>query len=141
MSNRIYQYRKKFAKRFSGFRSDQSGVISVESVLWLPFFLVFVALIVDTSLLFHGQTKTMRIVQDANRLASTGVLADAEAVKAQVLSRVNEFSANARVESVFGGETVTTTVRLPAGDLVAIGLIQTLANFDVAVSSRHLVES
>lgn len=122
------------------FQCDERGVISVESVLWVPIFLVFFALIADVSLMFHGQAKGMRIVQDANRLASTGILVDAEAVEAQVLDRLHEFSTNAGVESVFDAETVLTTVRIPAGDLVAIGIIGKLAQFDIEVSSLHLIE-
>ncbi len=123
------------------FLSDESGTLSVESVLWLPIYILFFAMIADVSMVFHNQAKTMRIVQDANRLASRGILEDASAVKEMVEARVHTISANATVTSAFGVDTVATTVVMPASDMTMIGLLNAINTVDVTVSSMHLVES
>ena len=127
----------------SGFRflRDESGTLSVESVLWLPIYILFFALIADVSMVFHNQTKAMRIVQDANRLASRGILEDAASVRETVEARVRTISANAEVTSAFGVDTVATTVVMPARDMTMIGLVGALSTLNVTISSMHLVES
>ena len=126
-----------------GFRflRDESGTLSVESVLWLPIYILFFALIADVSMVFHNQTKAMRIVQDANRLASRGILEDAASVRETVEARVRTISANAEVTSAFGVDTVATTVVMPARDMTMIGLVGALSTLNVTISSMHLVES
>ena len=120
---------------------DESGTLSVESVLWLPIYILFFALIADVSMVFHNQTKAMRIVQDANRLASRGILEDAASVRETVEARVRTISANAEVTSAFGVDTVATTVVMPARDMTMIGLVGALSTLNVTISSMHLVES
>ncbi len=50
---------------------DERGSVAPESVLSLPVYLIFFALIADVSLLLLAQAKATRIAQDANRHAST----------------------------------------------------------------------
>ena len=60
--------------RIARFARDEAGGITAESVLWIPVYMVFFALIVDVSLVLNAQAKARHIVQDANRHASTGYL-------------------------------------------------------------------
>lgn len=123
------------------FRSDESGAITVESVLWLPIYMLFFALIADVSMMFHSQAKVTRIVQDANRLASFQVLTDADAVEKNVKARLAPFSKNASVVTTLGTGAVATTVTMPVTDIAIIGFMGQLMRFDITVSSMHLVES
>ncbi len=130
-----------FGARLLQFRSSESGAITVESVLWLPIYLLFFALIADVSMMFHSQAKAMRIVQDANRLASFQIYTTAEEVEANVTARVQTFSENATVETMLGTDAVATSVSMPVTDIAIIGFMGQLMKFDITVSSLHLVES
>ena len=109
--------------RLTQFRSSESGGITVESVLWLPIYLLFFALIADVSMMFHGQTKAMRIVQDANRLASFQYYTTADEVEANVKSRIVNISDNATVATTLGTDSVATVVSFPVNDVAIIGFV------------------
>ncbi len=119
---------------------DESGSITAESVLWLPIFTVFFSIIADVSLVLHGQSKAMKIAQDANRHASTGYLNTNTEMEALVTTRVSQFSPNATVSSSISNETVGTTITLPTNDLYVVGFLGLFTNMNINVSSLHLKE-
>lgn len=122
------------------FSQNEEGTITVEAVLWLPVYLAFFAIAADVALMFHGQAKAMRIVQDANRHASSGYFLTKEEVEADVLGRLRAFSPAAQVKTTYGLLDVQTSVVLPASDLVAIGLFENFANLNVSASAYHRLE-
>ena len=119
---------------------NESGAITVEAVLWVPFFVFFFVIIADVSLMFHGQSKAMRIVQDANRHASSGYFMTKDEVEANILAAVQVFAPNATVETTYGLLDVATTVVIPASDLQAVGLIAKFAGLNITITSNHLLE-
>ncbi|MGI9390319.1 MAG: TadE/TadG family type IV pilus assembly protein [Boseongicola sp.] len=124
----------------SRFWRSESGSITAESVLWLPIFMVFFSIIADVSLVLHGQSKAMKIAQDANRHASTGFLDTNTEMETLVTARVSQFSPNATVTSTISNETVGTTITLPTNDLFVVGFLGLFTNMDITVSSLHLKE-
>ncbi len=127
--------------RLKRLRQDESGSITVESVLWIPIYLLFFVLIADVSLMFHSQAQAQRIVHDANRQASKGDLTAANQVEAAVRARLNDYSPNATISSAFGASTVATTVMMPVTDVAAIGILGVLTRGTITVSHVHLLES
>lgn len=128
-------------KRVSArFARAQDGALSVESVLWIPVYLLFFVVIADVSTMFSGQAKAVRIAYDGNRQASLGDLASPQQVEAAVLSRVRAFSPGATASTVFGPDSITTTLTMPAAELAAVGTFARLVDFDVTVSSVHMRE-
>lgn len=117
--------------------SDESGSVTVESVLWVPVYLLFFGLIADVSLMFHAQAKAMRIAYDGNRQASFGLLKSEAAVEDMVLARVQAFSSRATVDTVFGADSITTTLTMPASDLMVIGSFSNILDLEVTVTSVH----
>ena len=120
------------------FLRESDGTITVEAVLWVPIYLMFFAFIVDVSNIFHGQAKAMRMAYDGNREASLGVLNDADATQAAILSRVQSFSPNATVQTVFYTDSITTKVVMPSSDLAIIGTLGVFMDIDVTISSVHM---
>jgi len=47
---------------WKSFREETDGLATIESVLWLPFFVFFLVLIADTSFIFHNQALITRVV-------------------------------------------------------------------------------
>nr|MDJ1018453.1 hypothetical protein [Paracoccaceae bacterium] len=109
-------------------------------VVWLPIYVIFFVLIADVSLMFHGQATATRIAYDGNRQASLGALETEQAVETAILARVQALSPNATVDTVFGTDTVTTTLTMPARDLLAIGSFAQFIDLDITVSSVHMLE-
>lgn len=127
--------RRLFPNRFL---RESDGAITVEAVLWVPIYMLFFAFIVDVSNIFHGQAKAMRMAYDGNRQASLGTFADADATQAAILARVQSFSPNAKVTTVFDTESISTVVVLPSDDLAIVGTIAKIMNLDVTISSVHM---
>ena len=133
---------RRFFHSFSGrrFGGDEDGSITAESVLWIPVYMVFFALIVDVSLVLHGQAKATRVAQDANRLASTEFYIDEADLEAMVKRGIDHFAPNAKVTSDIGNAAVTTLIELPVSDLEAVGLFGRFSGITVTVSTIHLLE-
>ncbi|MDA9865093.1 pilus assembly protein [bacterium] len=127
-------------KRFS---TVEDGAITVESILWVPVYAFFFAFIVDVSLLFHSQTQVQRVLQDVNRLASTGFLVTEAEVEDRVRASLNHMTTSATVESTIDSATnlITTTATVPAGDLMAVGIVSKFTNLDLNFTAQHVVES
>ena len=85
----------------------------VEAVLWLPIFLVIFGLMVDSALVFHGQSKVLRVVQDANRNMSIGRLDTEDDVETYITTRLAVYGITPSTATAVTDATtglVTTTV-------------------------------
>ena len=134
-------------KRFSGkWFNNEDGSSTVEAVLWMPFFVVLLALIVDASMLFNSQAQMLRVVQDANRAYSTGQFGNPEQVQEYLVTRLAPMSERVSVPAPVLDTTevpsgiIRTTASIPAADLNSIGLITALMNFDLSVTAQHYRE-
>ena len=124
----------------SGFSRDERGSITAESVLWIPVYMVFFALIADVSLMLHAQAKVTRIAQDANRHASTGYIATESDLEDMIASSMANISPNATIDSTFGAASVATTIEMPSTDIQVVGLFGRFTDITITVSTIHLLE-
>jgi Flp pilus assembly protein TadG len=123
----------------------EDGSTTVEAVLWIPFFLLLLALVADASLLFHRQAQMLRAVQDANRAFSTGQFTSPADVQATLLAQYAPLSASVRAVSELDTATVPggiirTSLSVPARDVAGLGLIASLTDFTLTVTSQHYRE-
>jgi Flp pilus assembly protein TadG len=123
----------------------EDGGATVEAVLWVPFFILLLALIADASFLFHRQAQMLRAVQDANRAFSTGQFTSAQAVQDTLVGQYLPLSEDVQAVSVLDTQTVPsgiirTSLSIPARDVNSIGLIAGLGNFNLTVTSQHYRE-
>ena len=123
----------------------EDGGATVEAVLWIPFFILLLALIADASFLFHRQAQMLRAVQDANRAFSTGQFTTAQAVQDTLVGQYLPLSEDVQAVSVLDTQTVPsgiirTSLSIPARDVNSIGLIAGLGNFNLTVTSQHYRE-
>ena len=119
---------------------SEEGSISVEAVLWMPVYVFFIALIVDTSMMLHSRSVALRIIEDANRHAVIGYLVDGSEVSQRVSEQMQLISSNATVNVDWGTNDIETVVRMPASDLQALGLLSVMANLEITVSSFNRFE-
>ena len=126
-----------FAARFAK-RDD--GAATVEAVIWLPFFFILFGLLADVSMVFHGQSKLLAIVQAANRNMSIGRLTNVTETQNFVLAETAKFTPNARVLTTDVAGLITTTVSVPMADLDLFGVASVFQSGWMNVTAEHLKE-
>lgn len=133
------------ARRFS--RRDD-GTATVEAVLWFPIFVLIFGLMVDTAMVFHGQTKVLRVVQDGNRKLSVGYFnpktgetltaeQKASAYIEDVLAGL-DIKADATTQTVAG--VAFTNVEVAAVQFQLLGFFSALTSLKLNVASEHMIE-
>ena len=127
-----------FAARFAK-RDD--GAATVEAVIWLPFFFILFGLLADVSMVFHGQSKLLRIVQDANRNMSIGRLTTNKAVQDFVIARAGSMSKDPKATTVTSAGLILTTASVPMTDLDLFGVASVFKNVRMTVQAEHLMEN
>lgn len=123
------------------FNDDESGSATIESLLWIPMFVFILVLIADVSFILFGKAQALRFVQDGNRALSVGALADTAATEDFILASMAGFSSSASVStSIVDGIIISTTVVMPATDLMMIGTLPVFEDTMISVSANHFLE-
>ena len=127
---------RKIAARMAG----NDGAATIEAVLWLPFFMLLLALFADLSMIFTNQNRIQRMVQDANRALAVGRFDGAEAEQAFLQDQLAALSPKAKVETQINAGRVTTIVQVPVTDLDVIGVAGAFRGSILTIRSDQLVE-
>lgn len=125
-------------RRFFG---REEGTATVEAVLWFPIFILIFGLMVDAAMIFHGQAKVLRVVQDGNRNYSIGRLTTPEETQAYVVTALANLNITADALTVENAGVATTIVRVAASELQILGYFTALNNLEIQVSADHLIEN
>lgn len=125
--------------RLRRFRRED-GAVTVEAVLWIPFFVFCLTLIADASLIFYGQARALQVAQDANRALSVGTLSSAEEVGEYITGTLASMSPNATSQTVSNDGILTTVVSMPASDLAAVGFFTSMTSFEMQVVAQMVQE-
>lgn len=118
----------------------EDGAVTVEAVLWVPFFFVLLTLVADAALIFYGQAQALQVAQDANRGFSTGAFTSADEATDFIEASLERISPNASAQTVFNDGIVTTVISLPAADLDAVGFFTSFSSFEMQVVSQMVQE-
>lgn len=137
MPGRIRFTRPAWMRRFAG---SESGTATIESVIWMPVFFGFLVLVADVSMIFNGQARMLRIVQDTNRSLSVGRLTSKEEAMARIRAAVADIDDNPEVSTVIEDGIIRTRLVIPSDKLDAVGLVSPLMTANVVVTSEHFVE-
>lgn len=132
--------RLRILRKLRAFRTDEDGTASVEAVIWLPIFFFFISMVVDASFIFLGQNEATRLVQDANRRLSVGVLASSDEVEDLIEGALAKMAPSAVATSTISNGVVTTSVVIQTKDLVATNWIAALALTQFTVGASHYIE-
>ncbi len=127
-------------KRLRRFRRQDEGTATIETLLWLPVMLAFVALAADAAFVFFGQNQAYRIVQDANRSLSVGRFQTEAQVEKYLTDTIGAFAKHVTAETTIQSGMVTSVVKIPVNDLIATNMISSLMNFDLTVGGTQFVE-
>lgn len=122
------------------FGSRQSGAVTVEAALWLPFFLLFTFGIGQLGLIFYGQARMLEVAQDANRSLSVGEFLSEQEAEDWIEASLARLSPDARAEATVNGRIITTSVRAPARQLGGVIIFAPLTGFEVEVVAQQVME-
>lgn len=103
------------------------------------FFALF-GLMTDVSMIFSGETRVVRVIQDANRNLSVGRLTSAADTEEYVLAALSQLSPNAQASTTITSGVATTTVTMPASDFEILGMFSALNNLTLSVTSQQYIE-
>jgi hypothetical protein len=120
--------------------SDESGSASIEAVMWMPVFIFFIALVFDASMILMNRAHILRAIQDGNRQYAVGAHANLTETEQAIRLGAARFGADVEPQSTRQGNFVQSVVRVRAGDLSAVGLLQPFANMQLTVFAHHLIE-
>jgi hypothetical protein len=128
----------KEARRFF---SDEEGSFTIESVIWMPIFAILIAVIMNVSMVFFGESQMLRVVQDANRAISLGRIETELETETYILSKLNYMDAEFTVNTTLNSGIISTILRAPATDLMPLNLMTSaFKSVDIAVSAQQIVE-
>ena len=123
------------------FARDTHGGITVESALWLPFWILFMFSIGEVAMVYHGQARALDVLQTANRHYSTGYFADADETTQFVQDTLATFSDNVQSMTVIEDGVITTVAAFPAGDFTGnIGIFTAVADLTITVRAQQVLE-
>lgn len=124
------------------FANDDRGSATIETVIWLPVFVWILALIVNVSMVVFEKNQAYRVIQNANRIVSTGYMQTEDEVETYIRNRISHIAPDATVETTIDGNTGTVTSRIAyrISGLLLPHVVQDLADIWVDISSQHFME-
>ncbi|MFD1343199.1 TadE/TadG family type IV pilus assembly protein [Litorisediminicola beolgyonensis] len=122
------------------FRRDERGSQTVEAVIWVPFFTMFLLFVVDVSMVFNRQSEMHRIVQDANRALSTGRIETTAEAESFVRTRLAYLEVTPDIRTTVDKGVINTRISVPASALMPLDGFAFFRDKTVVVSNQHLSE-
>ena len=123
------------------FFTDEEGSFTIESVVWMPIFAILIAVIMNVSMVFFGESQMLRVVQDANRAFSLGRFEDELETETYILSKLDYMDAEFTINTTLNSGIISTILRAPATDLMPLNLMTSaFKTVDITVSAQQIVE-
>ncbi|QMU57288.1 MAG: hypothetical protein GKR98_03135 [Boseongicola sp.] len=123
------------------FRRKDDGAVTVEAVLWVPFFLLLMFAIAELSLIFHGQARALQVAQETNRAYSVGRFAATSDAEVWAEFAMSKFSPRTQAATTVSDYIVTTVITVPAGDFAGnLGIFGTIGDLTIRVEAQRVVE-
>ena len=122
------------------FRTGEDGTATVESVLWIPIFVWILVLIVNASMIIFEKNQAYRIVQNANRILSTGYMQTEAEVESYIAAQLQDIAPSATVTTTIANGVVTSDVSYQVSDVFMPHVVTELLNVWVTISAQHFME-
>lgn len=131
--------RSRLLASLRAFKRREDGSATIEAVLWLPAFFYILALSVDTTMIFHGYSRVIRVVEDVNRGISVGRIKTVDEGKTKIATALSNYKGVTSDIKVVDG-VVVTTVAVPVGSMVFMGAIKPLLGKGIEVKTQQYKE-
>ena len=137
------------------FQRSEEGTFTLEAVIWMPIFVILLAIIMNLSMVFFHESQMLRVVQDTTRaysmfkIKTPEGLTEEEYAEAYIRDQLSYLNLSDN-ELYIKVETINTTdgwsygqaiVSTTANNLMPFELMSgPFANFQVGVSTRFVME-
>ena len=125
--------------RLSHFVRREDGAATIEALLWLPMFFYILALSVDVTMVFHGYSRVIRVVEDVNRGLSVGRIASIDEGISKIKSNLSNY-ANVTANIAIVDGIVVTNVDVPVASMVVLGAVTMMMDKNIAIKTQQYVE-
>lgn len=121
------------SRGFKRFRKAETGAVSVEFVLWVPVFILILAITVDASILFKTQANMWTVARDVGRQMSTGLYSNTQATTyAQEQFAAWGISGSVNVSQT--NDNVSVTVSVPVSAVVPFNIVGAFTDGNIVAS-------
>ncbi|GGE34465.1 hypothetical protein GCM10011360_22900 [Primorskyibacter flagellatus] len=121
-------------------RSDESGSATIEAIIWIPIFVWVLVVIVNASVVLYQKNEAYRIVQNANRVLSTGYMKTEAETEAFIHDRLAGIAPEAVVTTRIVDGIVTSDVSYTLDTLFMPHVVRDLMNLNVSITAQHFME-
>ncbi|WP_375175686.1 TadE/TadG family type IV pilus assembly protein [Pseudooceanicola sp.] len=122
------------------YRTSEEGSATIETLIWLPVFVWVLVMIINASLILYQKNVAFRIVQDANRILSTGYMRTTAETESYISSHITGFAPGATVSTTIDNGVVTSDVSYQISNLFMPHVVDDLLNIRVNISAQHFME-
>ncbi|SFB79256.1 TadE/TadG family type IV pilus assembly protein [Tropicimonas isoalkanivorans] len=121
------------------FQKDEDGSVTIEFVLWVPFFAIFLLFAVDATLVFMRQSQMWQISRETARIVSRYGM---DEVTAETFAKAygTVGSTTPTVDVILGTAEVSVDMQLPLAALAPFGILKFAVGDKVAVHVTHAME-
>lgn len=130
---------KMSARRPVALLREEDGAATVEAVIWIPTFILMIALAADVAMVFHSHSRVLRVAQDVNRAMSVGRITSTDDAEATIVAMLSPYQGVAASTSVHDG-IITTDVTVPAASAMPLGFAKVLLGSIIRVRSEQFAE-
>ena len=126
----------------AGFARDEGGAVTVEAVIWIPFFFFVLMLITDASMAFFSKAEAYRVIESGNRAFATSRFETTSATATWIENQFKTLSASADATTTAdpSAGTVSTTLVYPAREVVLFNTLGVLGGWAITVQAQQYVE-
>lgn len=104
------------------FRNADSGAVTVEFVIWVPVFILILAITVDATILFKTQANMWTVARDVGRQMSTGLYNNTQALT-YANSQLASWGIPGTANVAQTNDNVTVTVSVPVTSVVPFNIV------------------
>jgi Flp pilus assembly pilin Flp len=121
-------------RRMSAFRRNQEGAAAIEFVLWMPFFIVLLAIITDFTFLYMTNSSMWSSAREAARAMSVREADAAEASNMITSSLIRGGNYYVKVDPL--SSEVSAIIRIGMADASIFGIFGSVLNDDLVAIVR-----
>lgn len=132
----LYGLSRRLPKRFV---KDETGSVTIEFVLWVPVFVLILAITVDASILFLTQANLWSIARDTTRFMATGLLSDVGA-EAYALDRMAAWGANTTIIASRDANLVSLSMSVPISDVSPFNIVGSFTSGNIGIALDQHIE-
>lgn len=123
----------------SRFAKDESAAVTIEFVLWVPVFVLILAITVDASVLFLTQANLWSIARDTTRQMSAGIDDDVALANARERMAAS-WSDETTVVLSRDADVATATFTVAISDVSPFNIVSAFTDGDISVTIQQHLE-